>query len=251
MREASAAVFVSDLHIRRSDDDPARHFVAFLRQLDVAVDVVILGDLFDWFYGLPGVVPAALAPVVDALRARRRVLWIEGNHDMRVGRAIGSGSIEVRDRPTALQVAGLRFDLRHGDLVEPDQRGYRLLRGFLRSPVMGGVTRLLGPGLTQRIGEAATALRYSQELRRGRDDRKLPWLDAARAHARRLDGIDLALLGHGHWLGWWEEGLVCLGDWLHYRSYLEVDGEGARLKRFEPDGPDPVLARGPVGALPW
>ena len=249
--EARRAVFVSDLHIRRADDDPALHFRSFLRDLDEDVDVVVLGDLFDWFYGLPGAVPRHLAPVVDALRARGRVLWIEGNHDMRVARALGPGSIEVVDRPIRLSVAGLRFDLRHGDLVEPNQPGYRLLRGFLRSPAMGGVTRLLGPRLTQRIGEAATVLRYKTHYPRGFDGRKADWLTAARAHARSLQGVDLALLGHGHWLGWWDDGLVCLGDWLHYRSYLEVDGDGARLRRYESGGPDPVLAEGPVGALPW
>ncbi len=44
----------------------------------------MLGDLFDWFYGLPGFVPPHLAPVVDALNARRRVLWV-GQPIMRSG----------------------------------------------------------------------------------------------------------------------------------------------------------------------
>ncbi len=211
----------------------------------------MLGDLFDWFYGLPGFVPPHLAPVVDALNARRRVLWVEGNHDMRVARAVGPGGIEASAEPLRAEVAGLRLDLRHGDLVDPSQHGYRLLRGFLRSPVVGIGTRAIGPRLTQRVGEWATWARHVQEGPLGSDGRKANWLEAARAHARGLQGVDLAVLGHGHWLGWWEEGLICLGDWVHYRSYLEVDGDGARLRRFEPGGEDPVLADRPVGALPW
>ncbi len=210
-----------------------------------------MGDLFDWFYASPGHVPVHLDPVIDALRARRRVLWIEGNHDMRVARAVGPGSIEVVDGPVQVSIGGLRLDLRHGDLVDPTEWGYRLLRGFLRSPVMGAVTRGLGPGLTQRVGEYATTARHVAGVSPGEDGRRPRWLAAARVHAASLEGVDLAVVGHGHWLGWWEEGLVCLGDWLHYRSYLELDGDGARLRRFEPDGADPVVARGPVGALPW
>ena len=248
---ADRAVFVSDLHIRHFDDEPGRQFRAFLAGLDADVDVVVVGDLFDWFYGLPGAVPEHLLPVVDALRARRRVLWIEGNHDMRVGRAIGPGSVEVREGPVTLHVGRLSLDVQHGDLVDPSARAYRMLRGFLRSPIVGGVTRLLGARATQRLGEGATWARHKTDHPLGVDGRKAPWLAAARAQAKGIDGVDLAVRGHGHWLGWWEEGLVCLGDWLHYRSYLEVDGDGARLRRFEPDGADPVLAVGPVGALPW
>ncbi len=213
--------------------------------------MVVVGDLFDWLYGQRGVVPEHLRPVVDAMRARRRLLWLEGNHDMHVARALGPSSIECSDRPVQLTVAGLSLDLRHGDLVDPSQTGYRMLRRFLRSGLMRGVTGALGPALTQRLGERATWARHLQDTPLGVDGRKPKWLEAARAQARTLVGVDLAVRGHGHWLGWWDEGLVCLGDWLHYRSYLEVDAEGARLRRFEPDGEDPVLAWGPVGALPW
>jgi UDP-2,3-diacylglucosamine hydrolase len=247
----SRAVFVSDLHIRRADDAPGRHFRAFLRELDDDVAVFVLGDLFDWLYGQPGHIPAHLQPVIDALKARPRVLWLEGNHDMRVGRALGQSDIEVHDASVRRRVAGLRLELRHGDLVDPTERGYRLLRGFLRSPIMGGITRLMGPPLTQRIGELATTARHVQDGPLGEDGRRPKWLAAARAHASRAEGVDLCVLGHGHWLGWWAEGLVCLGDWVHYRSYLEVDEDGARLRVYEPDAVDSIVARGPVGALPW
>lgn len=210
----------------------------------------VLGDLFDWWYALPGYVPPHFQPVVDALLSRRRVFWIEGNHDMRVARALPAGRIEVTDGSVQATVAGLRLDLRHGDLVDRTEYGYRALRGFLRSPVMGLVTRGLGARLTQRIGELATTARHVQDGALGEDGRRTRWLAAARRHAEQAS-VDLAVVGHGHWLGWWPEGLVCLGDWVHYRSYLEIDSEGARLRRFAEAGDDPVVAGGPVGALPW
>ena len=43
-------------------------------------------------------------------------------------------------------------------------------------------------------------------------------------------------MGHGHFVGWFDEGLVCLGDWLRFFTYLELDGVGgAELRRFDPD----------------
>ena len=112
-------------------------------------------------------------------------------------------------------------------------------------------TRLSWPGIRSipRQQKNCSASASSPATNRSR---RPTWLRAARQHAlaRRAEGIDLSVLGHGHWLGWWPEGLVCLGDWLHWRSYLEI-AERPRLRRFvEGAETDPVLAEGPVGALP-
>lgn len=242
------AVFLSDLHIRDAADPPARQLLAFLDTLPSDVLVVLLGDVFDWWYGLPGHVPAALVPVVERLEGRS-LLWVEGNHDMQIARAVGD-RIEVRVGPQRLRVGGIAIDARHGDLLEQDNLGYRALRGFLRSPVMSVACGLLGPSLTQRIGYAATGAKHRAEGGLGQDGRKQAWLDAARLHAqaRRAEGVDLAVVGHGHWLGWWPEGLVCLGDWLHWCSYLQVDADGPRLMQFV-EGASVVVAARPEGAI--
>ncbi len=246
---AERVVFLSDLHIREAGDPPARALLSFLDTVPSDVLVVLLGDVFDWWYGMPGYVPPALAPVVERFEGRE-LMWVEGNHDMRIARAVGD-RLDVRIGPQTVRVGGLSIDARHGDLVEQDRVGYRLLRGFLRSPLMGAACGLLGPRLSHRIGYAATAAKHGADGGLGFDGRKQRWLDAALSHAqaRRAEGQDLAVLGHGHWLGWWDEGLVCLGDWLHWCSYLEVDASGARLMRFD-GGASVVLAEQPVGAVP-
>jgi len=88
----------------------------------------------------------------------------------------------------------------------------------------------------------------------GLGNRNEDWLAAAHRDAarRREQGVDLSVRGHGHFLGWWPDGLVCLGDWLHFHSYLELgpDQPGAILRRFRRgEAVDQLLSAEPRGEL--
>ncbi len=251
--ELGPAYVVSDLHVRGPAGVNTRAFLRFIEQRvrPSGWGLLIVGDLFDWWYARPGYVPPAFASVLAALESLPRVTWLEGNHDMRIGRALPPTSrLTVRERPLRGEHRGQFLELRHGDLLEADDTGYRALRAFLRSPVMDAATALLGPARSQRIGEVVTAARNTQKGGLGSDHTSDAWLAAAKAYAAG-SGADLTVVGHGHWLGWFPERLICLGDWVHWRSYLELPPDSTpRLRRFVDGGEDPVLATGATGALP-
>jgi hypothetical protein len=231
------AVLVSDLHLVDSGGPAAQRFLGFIEQ-HVAPDpdctLVIAGDLFDFCYGLPGRLPGAVRGLVDRLEALPSVVWLEGNHDFWLERALVGSPIDVRARDVTLRWGEELVYVQHGDLIQLEGR---LIRALFHSPVAELGARLLGVEGSWLLGNT-----IGQAKRRGAggyDGREPSWLSAAQRFARlqRTRGYDLTVLGHGHWMGRWEE-LFCLGDWLRYFSYLELGADGeAKLLSYEPPLP--------------
>jgi len=249
------AFCVSDVHIIHAEDDVALRFRRFLRERvarEPSACLIIVGDLLHFWFGRKGVVPEAFAPLIEELEALPRVIWVEGNHDLRIERALGPASrIQVVRDVLEVDHVGGRLHLEHGHRVDRGDRGQILLDRLLQTPLADLASGLLtGPG-TQKLGLWAATRSSGQGSYDGRDPR---WLGAARDHARSYAerGAELTVLGHGHYLGWWPEGLICLGDWLHWCSYLELKPDGSRvLCRFEPQLlADPPLAESPLEEIP-
>ena len=112
---------------------------------------------------------------------------------------------------------------------------------------------MLGDRLTRWIGaRAARGSRRAQGGVDGYDGCSEDWLQAAQNYtaARSLEGNTITVLGHGHWLGWWPSGLICLGDWFAHDSYLRVEDDGTTgLWGYRESG-DVLLLDTPSGAVP-
>jgi UDP-2,3-diacylglucosamine pyrophosphatase LpxH len=249
------AFCVSDVHIVHAGDDVALRFRRFLRErVAPASDacLIIVGDLLHFWFGRRGVIPEEFRPLIDALEALPNVVWVEGNHDLRLARALGPQSrIRVVRDGLRVQHAGAHLHLEHGHRVDRSDHGQIALDRVLQTPLADFVSGLITGRGTQKLGLWAATRSSGKGSYDGRDPR---WLSAALNHARAgaRRGVDLTVLGHGHYLGWWPEGLICLGDWLHWCSYLELRPDGTRsLRRFEPQLlADPPLAESPLEEIP-
>jgi len=253
MAEAARPLwFVSDVHLTPARPQRTARFLAFLRDRVASrdADLVIAGDLFDWWWGSKPV-PADVGEVIDALEALPgSVLWMEGNHDVFVGRGLTEDSpLATTAEPLEIGRAApfATIHVAHGDLVDPAERGYRRFRALLRGIPGRAAARLVGPRVTRAVGGfAASGSRSAKGGVDGYEGLSDRWLAAARSYAAST-GADLCVLGHGHWLGWWP-GLVCLGDWLRWSSYARLDSGGLGLWRYREDG-DELLLDAPRGAV--
>ena len=127
-----STLFVSDVHLSPDAPERTERFSAFLRDRAAGHDLVIAGDLFDWWYGLPGLVPADVAAIVDLFAATRSTLWMEGNHDVMIGRAFdAASSVAHVDRPLGLELGGRTLHVAHGDEVDPQAVAYLRFRRLL------------------------------------------------------------------------------------------------------------------------
>jgi UDP-2,3-diacylglucosamine hydrolase len=247
---------VSDLHLRGPDDENQKLFLRFLDERMVPhLDrtLVIAGDLFDFWYVVGDEIPEEYKEVIERLCALPRVLWLEGNHDIGQSLLLAErGGLQVLAGSLLLKCGSLRVHVCHGDQLDHRDLGQRLLRKMLGSRGVRALADRLGSQRVQSLGtKLASRSRGRQGGLAGRDR---DWLGRAEldAQQRTVEATDLCVRGHGHFLGWWPSGLICLGDWLSFYSYLELQpaGKQVQLRRYVPGtNTDPLLSSSAVGEL--
>ncbi len=195
----------SDLHIQSSDDRVLQALVDFVRtRLQPGDTLVLAGDVFDLFVGNKAVFKERFSVLLQALdEAGRRGItlhYIEGNHDFFLRGALrGIENLTVHTDGMALQLAGKRFYIAHGDTADRRDYGYRLLRLFFRSPLIRAFVAVAPGSWIDGIGGASS--RHSRRNRGTfRRSNIEPLRVALRSYAaeRLTEGYDYVILGHTH-----------------------------------------------------
>lgn len=234
-------IFIADAHLRDPADENYRRLVSFLDTLHGnTTTLVMLGDIFEFWAGYRQVVFARYIPLLDALRKLQtsgtQLIFVEGNHDFDPGPYF-SDVLKCQLIPNSAEITldGRTFHLTHGDLLDPADIGYRLLRRLLRSPLRRAVQSLLPPDLTWRIGYSWSLRsdRYHQPDFTPRDPRQL-----IEPYTRKQcsNGADVVVTGHfhnpcrgqvagGEWL--------VVGDWITQYSYAECSNAELSLHTYQ------------------
>jgi UDP-2,3-diacylglucosamine hydrolase len=128
----------SDVHLGVVPPETERAFLAWLDHCGGAASQVILnGDLFDFWFEYRSAIPrghtrtlGALAALVDA---GVPVTLMGGNHDWWGGDFLtGEIGVEFLREPTRLELQGRQILLAHGDGLGSGDLGYRILKSILR-----------------------------------------------------------------------------------------------------------------------
>ena len=169
--------------------------------------------------------------------------YFEGNHDLHLRKYWAEQlGFFVHGGPIYLELEGRTLRLEHGDQMDPDDRGYRFLRWFLRTPPLRFLTHHLPGKLAARIGERAsrTSRSYTSETKTISNDdaiRKIR-IHAQRAFEQRP--FDILVSGHVHIrddhtvetpTGTFRS--VNLGTWLDAPCYLLLDESDAQIRELE------------------
>lgn len=237
-------VVVADAHLGSADPADA---AAFLRFLDAVPDLgdrlVVNGDLFDFWFEYRSVIPRRAFPVLAALhRLRARGVGLTltgGNHD-RWGGSFWTGELGATflARGGAVELAGWRAFLHHGDGLAERHLAARVMHAVTRWPLTAAAFRLLHPDLGIRLVHAMSGL-LAESTRDG------PALDRAAAaqagwardYLARHDSVDLVVLGHTHRAAcqavpprrWY----LNPGPWMGERRYALIGADGPALRVFD------------------
>lgn len=233
-------VFIADAHLLDPADENYRRLLIFLDSLRGETRTLyLLGDVFEFWVGYRHVVFAPYVPLLETLRRLREtgteIVCIEGNHDFHLGpyfedvlgcRILPDGGI--------VEIDGRKVYLGHGDLVNPDDRGYRLLRRTLRSRPLRWLMQAIPPDWTWGIARWASGQSRKRHAVKG-----ARWLPETMLtnHAKQLfaAGCTTVVTGHFHLplLKESEEGtLVALGDWISQYSYAVCRDGAFELRTF-------------------
>lgn len=231
----------SDAHLGATSPEREKAFLEWLRHAgEHAAQIVINGDLFDFWFEYRGGVTAGYDHVLALLKELTSsgvpVTLMGGNHDWWGGAYLREEiGVEFLQDPVVRDLGGLRTFLAHGDGLGAGDLGYRALKLLLR----GRFTRFAFGSLPPVVGDRVARVVSLTEHRWG------PPTEADRGRSRALESwaaeklradreLDLVVLGHAHipvlrevepdrWY-------VNAGDWVYHRTYLVLDdGDRPRL----------------------
>lgn len=234
-------VFIADGHLKGDDTEGQADIARFLDSIK-ADTLVVLGDLFDFWTGMNSVARKKYKTLLDGmLRLRERgtkIIYCEGNHDFSMGEFFTQrlGAVVY---PEISEVAfdGRQFLLGHGDTVSMTT-GYRLWRGYLRSPLFKAMSAIATPPVVWAIAGGLS------KKSRGKG-KYLSGINQVEARLREFakdriaGGIDMVVLGHSHEAGVHNEqvggrkGIYANpGSWAGDKSYLVYENGSFSLQRW-------------------
>ncbi|MFQ6004493.1 MAG: UDP-2,3-diacylglucosamine diphosphatase [Woeseia sp.] len=240
------AYFVSDLHIGSPTDSRATLFVEFLRSLSgngTTSHLFLMGDIFDLWIAAHRYFIDKYRPIIDEIARLHEegveIHYFEGNHDLYLRHYWGDEiGLNVHEGPAYLELGHRTVRIEHGDQMDPEDRGYRFLRWFLRTPPLKLLMPRLPGALVVRIGKKSsrTSRVYTSETKTiTREDtiRKI------RTHAETVyqeKPFHLIISGHVHVRDQYivQDGQIAfksvnLGTWLDAPCYYQIDDMGGRL----------------------
>lgn len=241
--------FLSDFHLGAPDYatslEREKRIVQFLDQVsrDAAM-VLIVGDLFDFWYEYRSVVPKGYVRLLGKLAWMTdqgiAVHFFVGNHDMWMnGYFQQELNIPVFHEEKEYEFNGKKFLVGHGDGLGPGDHGYKFIKKIFRNRTCQWLFGLLHPTLgiglanfLSRKSRAATG--QTDEVFLGEENE---WLVIYSKERLAQQHFDFFVFGHRHLpLDISLEGgsrYINLGDWLRYNTYAVFDGSLLHLKKWE------------------
>jgi len=248
MRENGTLV-LSDAHYGAAPETHERALLVFLEGVaDRTSDLVINGDLFDFWFEYGSVILRRHFDVLVRLRALVdagvRIRMVSGNHDFWGGSFLREEiGIELLDGPTRTILGGRPAILAHGDGLGPGDLGYKALKRVIRSPVARFGFRWLHPDVSAHLvrGVSRTESRHGGEPDEGSLQRAAVLRAWATETLESDPEIDVVALGHCHVpeLREIDRGRVYVnaGDWVRHCTWAEIEPTRTRLLRLPADRP--------------
>lgn len=234
--------FISDLHLQESHPEMAQGFFNFLKNLNDAKALYILGDFFEVWIGDDYSTPF-IESVKEALLAftqRGIPLYImHGNRDFVLGEEFcqQTGATLLAD-PSVVELGGEKVLLMHGDSLCTKDEAYMKMRPMLRNPIM--LKQLLSQSIEQRL---VMASRLRGESQKGNQMKADDIMDVTPEEVDKImseQQVSLMIHGHTHrpFDHHWhyenqERRRIVLGDWSDTHGWMiRIDGSNFELQQF-------------------
>ncbi|MDR0927096.1 MAG: UDP-2,3-diacylglucosamine diphosphatase [Ignavibacteria bacterium] len=234
--------FASDIHLgynpRSIDKALETQFVRWLHTIEKDDTLVLLGDIFDYWFEYKYVIPAyyyrTLSAISDLVDGGIEVEYVMGNHDFGHKHFFQNEfGIEVITTDLERVYYGKRFYLSHGDGKAYNDTNYLILRKILRNRVCQVLFSLLHPDIGIPI-----ALSSSRSSRKHTSQKHFGKLDGMHDFAQQKigDGFDYVIMGHRHLAEQTTYNIngrvgqyINLGGWLEEPYFAQFDGENMKL----------------------
>ncbi len=239
------ALFLSDLHLTSLEDQRGQAFLRFLKGLtglkfDDAYPVshlFLVGDIFDLWLADHQFFIQRFGKLIDQIHRLQsegvEVHYFEGNHDLYLEtywqRSLG---VRVHPGPSLFELGSWSVRVEHGDQTDPEDRGYRFLRWFLRTMPLRWLAHHLPGRFVLWLGNRASASsrQYTSMVKTVTDDAAIAKLHKHAELVAAQQSFDILVNGHVHvrddfsfMSGGRPRRALNLGTWLNEPyKYLEI-----------------------------
>jgi len=238
--------FLSDAHLgSRLVKNPRAHEKKLVDWLDFvkkdASTIYLLGDMFDFWFEYRTVVPKGfvrfLGKLAELVDSGIEIHFFIGNHDIwTFGYLEKEIGLIIHKEPFTTQIGNKRFFLAHGDGLDVDDHGFKIIRKVFHSNTAQKLFRLLPAQLGQEFGYNWSKRNREKILHienKFQGEEKENLVVYAKKYAENYD-IDFMIFGHRHIALDLQlknqKRVVILGDFVGIFSYGVFDGENFRLE---------------------
>jgi UDP-2,3-diacylglucosamine hydrolase len=227
-----------------------RLFIKWLEECKVdAQEIILLGDLFDFWFEYGHVVPKGTVRVLGKLAELADsgipITLFCGNHDMWQRQYLSNelGIRLVRDEQTR-EFFGKSYYLHHGDGKGPGDRGYKLMKWGFRSRLLRFCFRWLHPDIGVSVALASSktsrhAHAKADDIDKGPREYLVQYV---KQKAEQGTPFDYFVFGHRHFARQQSFGkaqLLVLGDWISDFSYLRItESDGPQFYTYQNGKPE-------------
>ncbi|MBX7107530.1 MAG: UDP-2,3-diacylglucosamine diphosphatase [Chitinophagales bacterium] len=240
--------FASDLHLGIPDHATSlkreKKFIQWLDSIQGDADtIIIVGDLFDFWFEYRQVVPRGYVRVLGKLAAMHdagiKIYFFTGNHDQWMKDYFEKElAITVFHEPRRFHIAGRKFLIAHGDGLGPGDHGYKFLKTLFRGKfsrfLFGWLHPDIGVWLGRRWSKNNRLISGEEQAEFLGEDKE--WLVQYARTVLKTETVDYFIFGHRHIMLDYKlsdtSRYINLGDWIRFNSYAVFDGTALQLKQF-------------------
>ncbi|HOZ30989.1 MAG TPA: UDP-2,3-diacylglucosamine diphosphatase [Bacteroidales bacterium] len=249
MKNNTKIYFVSDAHLgiddKYSSDYRERLLIKWLDKIrSDATEIVLAGDIFDFWFEYKHVVPAGFYKLISKLRELSdsgiKLTYFTGNHDMWIFKYLPKaiGAELVRGIQTR-EINGKKLYIGHGDGLGPYDKQYNFLKRIFSSKFFQFLFKTIHPEISFRIARKWSSTSRSKHKYPENIDYNEEWLVKYSKSVLETEPFDFFVFGHRH-IPFQiklndQSNFTNLGDWLFNFSYAVFDGTQLELKFFDPD----------------
>lgn len=245
---AKKIFFASDFHLGVPNPieslDREKRIVRWLDQIkNEAHSIYLLGDIFDFWFEYKHAIPKGFIRLQGKLAELRDagipIIFFTGNHDMWMfdyfPKELG---IPVYHDPVILTCQQQRLMIGHGDGLGPGDKFYKILKNIFTNSIAQWLFARIHPNLG--IALAKKWSRRSRIANTKKEEKfygeENEFLLAYCKEMERKIHHDYYVFGHRHLplnLSVGEQSqYINLGEWVHFNTYAEYDGNTMELKTF-------------------
>lgn len=238
-----ALYIFSDAHLGSGSAESESTKLAKIAQLCDLVKqdgdrLVILGDLFDFWFEYKHVVPKANYEVLFRLHELRnhgvQIDYVSGNHDFWMDDFFEKSlKIDLHRDTLQFTYAGKKLFLCHGDGLAKADGGYRFLKKILRNPFNIWLYRKLPPDWAYPLAKWVSGSSREYTSRR---DHEFAEDYKQYAQEKLAEGNDVVVIAHLHIpvFAQLENGIyINSGDFIHHFTYVKIDDKSVKLESLK------------------